>query len=206
MLLVAKQDAIAAGEARREPQVPERHRQEPGEIPARPFLPFEKPLEIDRARRSLGREGVRFLNHSVDGIQALDRRRARALDVREPGGEARPRRPGQQIGRELLLQLSRILEGVFSRVRLGQEIERVRGLEIGDQFQRDPEPRDRFGEVEPSQVVLEGIADPVQKVGLGLDRQREGRDPRALFGRRAQAQPVRGQAAARARSVARCGG
>ena len=40
--LVGKQDAIAAGEARREPQVPERHGQEPGEIPARPFAPFQK--------------------------------------------------------------------------------------------------------------------------------------------------------------------
>ena len=58
-----------------------------------------------------------------------------------------------------------------------------------------PNPAMRLGEVEPSQVVLEGIADPVEEVGLGVDRQRKGLRSRArCSGGRAQAQPVGGQA------------
>ena len=98
-----------------------------------------------------------------------------------------------QIGPELLTQLRVVVEGVVRRRRLDQEIKRVDRLEFGEQFQIESQPGQRLRQIQPRQIVLERVANPIDEVRLGIDIERLATDPMLHGRRRPQAQPMRGQ-------------
>ncbi len=174
---VVGDDAVAAREARREAEGTKAHREEPCHLSRRARPSREHRFEIDGgASRVLAADlGGDCARHGVDALDDVARR---AHETGEPLRESRPGVGGLEVRRELLRELRLVRERMRRRAGLDQELERIHGHEVRHERDLDVERRHRLGQVEAREVVLEGVAEPIQKMRLGAHVKRVRRDGR----------------------------
>ena len=134
-------DQVSGDEARREPEVAEDLREQPGGIAARPVAERERLLAALDAGLDANTVGDVPLQPLIHLDEKIDRRPRRPTHLGEPGAQARPRRLEREIGRDLGGERRIVAEGELLRRRVEEEVERVHHREVGDQLDRESRTR-----------------------------------------------------------------